>query len=489
MDKTKNTAVNERPKTAGELRELLANADSNSAKSGNLSARERITAIFDEGTFTEIAAYARRRISEFDSTAPDEFESVICGYGSVDGCLVYAFAEDIGRAKGSISEEAARKICQIYKLAIDNGCPVVGIFDSAGAYITEGVRALAGYGAIMKAVSQASGVIPQIAVCAGVVQGAAAVIAAMFDFVTTTEDSKVSVNPPFIVGGGTAKDSLENGIASISVKKDADAAAAVRELLGYLPSNNEEGGVETVCGDEVNRTIDYSYSSIDELIRAFADDGKYLKLGTEYAASITTGFITLGGFVCGIIGTDSSVDSGRLTSAGARKAARMISFCDSFRIPVITLVDTEGFTVSGDEEKNPFCSEIAKLAGTYASAKTPLITLVCGKAYGSAFSILGSKSIGADIVYALDTAKIGCMSPESAVALLWNNKISKNVTRESLEAKWTEEVDTVVAAASTGEIDDIIDGSEIRQRLASAVMMLSGKAASAPRRRHANMPL
>lgn len=483
MDKT-NIA-----QTVGELRELLLKTDAASAKNGVLGARERITGLFDEGTFTETAAYTSRRVSEFDDSTPDELESVITGYGSVNGRLVYAFAQDIARAKGSVSEASAKKICAVYKLAVENGCPIVGIFDSAGAYLPEGVRTLAGYGMIMKAVSAASGVIPQIAICAGIAQGASAVIASMFDMAIVTDDSKISVNPPFIVGGGTSKDSTEAGIAAYTTAGDIEAINAARELLSYIPSNNEEGTVELETNDEINRHINAELADVRALVKSFADDGKYLELYADHAKVVSVGFISLAGVACGIVGTDHAENAGRLTSAAARKAAKFISFCDCFGIPVITLVDSEGFAVSGDEEKNPFCAEIGKLAGCYAMAKTSLITLVTGTAYGSVFSVLGSKAIGADIVFATDTAKIGCMSAKSAVALLWNDKIDRDTTREELEAKWDAEVTTAVSAARAGEIDDIIEATEIRQRLASAVLMLSAKSTVVPRRRHANMPL
>lgn len=492
MAKTMFDSGSECPMTAAEFRELLLKNEK-PGKNGVLSARERITALFDEGTFTEIGAYTMRRLGEFDTEAEYEFESVICGYGSVEGCLVYAFSQDMSRTKGSVSEAAAAKIANIYKLAIENGSPVVGIFDSAGAYLPEGVRALAGYGKIMKAVSAASGIIPQIAVVPGTATGASAVIASMFDFVVATENSKISVNPPFVVGGGETKDSVEAGVVSITASDDFAACGAVRSLLAVLPSNNEEGIVETVCTDEVNRLIDTSaYAASGEikaLIAAFADNASYIEIGADYAKSVSTGFVLLDGVTCGIVATDASVEQGRLTSKGARKAAKFLSFCDSFGIPVITLVDTEGFAVCGEEEKNPYSSEIGKLAGVYAMAKTPLITLVCGKAYGSVFSVLGSKGIGADIVFALDSAKITCMSPASAVALLWNDQISAKITRADLEQKWAETEANVIAAAKAGEIDDIIESAEIRQRLASAVLMLAGKAVKAPGRRHATMPL
>lgn len=490
MDKTMIESVSGSncPKTASEFREFLLKNEKLS-KNGVLSARERITSLFDDCTFTEIGAYTSRRMSEFDKNAPDEFESVICGYGAVNGCLVYAFSQDMNRTKGSLSEAAAAKICGIYKLAVENGCPIVGIFDSAGAYLPEGVKALAGYGKLMAAVSRASGIVPQIAVVPGIAQGASAVIASMFDFVIATENSKISVNPPFVVGGGKTEDSVEAGLVSITAKTDAEAISDARELISYLPQNNEDGAFETGSNDEVNRIIEADTADAKALISAFADDGKYIELCADYAKSVTVGFVSLGTTVCGVVATNHTENEGRITSKAARKASRFISFCDCFGIPVITLVDSEGFAVCGEEEKNPYSSEIGKLASAYAGAKVPLITLVTGAAYGSVFSIMGSKAIGADIVFALEDAKISCMNAKSAVALLWNDKISSEVSREDLENKWNESVANPFEAAKAGEVDDIIEKGEIRQRLASAVMMLSVKSADTPFRRHANMPL
>ena len=489
MDKnmTQNVSA-ECPKTAAEFRSLLLKNEKQ-GKGGVLSARECIESLFDECTFTEIGAYTARRMSEYDKSSPDEFESVICGYGAVNGCLVYAFSQDMNRTKGAVSEAAANKICGIYKLAVQNGCPIVGIFDSAGAYLPEGVKALAGYGKLMAAVSKASGVIPQVAIVPGVAEGASAVIASMFDFVIATENSKISVNPPFIVGGGKTEDSVEAGLAAKVVKTDAEAVSAARELVSFIPQNNEDGAFETENNDEVNRLIDADTADAKNLISAFADNGKYIELYADYAKSVTTGLVSLGGTVCGVVATNHTENEGRLTSKAARKASRFVSFCDCFGLPVITLVDSEGFEVCGCEEKNPYSAEIGKLASAYASAEVPLITLVTGAAYGSVFSVLGSKSIGADIVFALEDAKISCLNAKSAVALLWNDKISADVSREALEEKWNETVANPFEAAKAGEVDDIIEKGEIRQRLASAVMMLSSKNAETPYRRHANMPL
>ncbi len=491
MEKIMNGSGSGVPKTAAEFRALIT-GDEKPGENGALNARERLTALFDEGTFTELGAFAvRRRDAEEAPTADPE--GVLTGYGSVDGCLVYAFAQDLGRTKGAVSDATADKIERLYRLAVENGCPVVGCFDSAGADLVSGVRALAAYGKIMKTVGAASGIVPQIAVAAGPVQGAAAVIAAMFDFVIATDSSTVSVSPAFVVGGGKSADCAESGAASFCVKDDAEAMKTVRALLSRLPSNNEEGAVEIPAQDDPDRQINLSAykdsRSVLDLLNEIGDAGSFLNVGKDTAPSLVTGFLTLDGTVVGVAASDRSVNGGRLTSLAARKAARFVSFCDSFSIPVLTVVDSEGFAVSGSEEKNPYCSEIGKLAGAYACAKTPLVTLIAGAAYGSVFSVLGSKAIGADLVLALDSARIGCLSPASAVALLENDRISGIVSRESLEKEWEENRMNVLFAAQAGEVDDIVEEAELRQRLISAVLMLSGKAASAPKRRHANMPL
>ena len=491
MEKILNGGGSGLPKTAAELRALLLQ-DEKPGNGGALNARERLTALFDEGTFTEIGAFAVRRRDSEETPASDP-EGVLTGYGSVDGCLVYAFSQDFGRTKGAVSDATADKIERIYRLAVENGCPVVGCFDSAGADLVTGVRALAAYGRIMKAVGSASGIIPQIAVAAGPAQGASAVIAAMFDFVIATENSTLSVSPAFAVGGGKPADSAETGAASFRAKDDADALSIARALLTRLPSNNEEGAVQTDAQDDPDRQTDLSAyrtsHAAADLLNEIGDAGSFLAVGADTAPSFVTGFLALDGTVVGVVASDRSKDGGRLTSLAARKAARFVSFCDSFSIPVLTVVDSEGFALSGAEEKNPYCAEIAKLAGAYASAKTPLVTLVAGAAYGSVFSVLGSKSIGADLVLALDSAHIGCLSPAAAVALLENDRVSGKVSRESLEKDWEENRMNVIHAARAGEVDDVVEEAELRQRLISAVLMLSGKAASAPKRRHANMPL
>ena len=395
-DKIKSVGV----KTASALRELLSRKEEETA--GTLDAKGRIERLFDAGTFSQIGTYVRRR-NDQDNAADDyDFESVICGWGAVNGRLVYAFSQDMSRSAGSVSETHARKICELYRLAMENGAPVVGIFDSAGAYIPDGVRVMAGYGKIMKAVSAASGIIPQIAVAAGNVSGAAAVICGMFDIVIKTDDASLSVNPAF---NTDAKGMADMGVTAVKTADAASAVAAAREILAYLPSNNCEETPEDISSDNANRAVTVASDDACEIIKAFADNGKLVELYADYAPEAVGGFVSVGGVSVGVVATNKSVNGGRLTAASVRKAARLVSLFDSFNIPTVTLVDSEGIDNSAASESSPFAAELAKLAGAYASATAPMITVITGEAYGSVYTVLGSKALGADIVYALDNMK------------------------------------------------------------------------------------
>ena len=471
-------------KTASALREILSAKDSETA--GTLNARERLEKLFDIGTFSEIGAYVRRRSSELETDPEYDFESVICGWGAVNGRLVYAYSQDISRTSGSVSEAHAKKICELYRLATQNGAPVVGIFDSAGALITEGVKALAGYGNIMKAVSSASGVIPQIALVTGNVSGAAAVICGMYDIVIKCEDAALSVNPKFNINAGDAADS---GITALKVPDVAAAVESAKLILNYLPSNNAEGTPEGISNDNVNRTVSIAVGDAYAIISSVVDDGRFVELYSDYAHEMVGGLASIGGVAVGIIATNKSVNCGVLSAPAARKASRLVSLYDSFNIPVITFVDSCGLDKNVDSESSPYAAELAKLASAYAASTAPVITVITGEAYGSAFTVLGSKALGADVVLALDSAKIAAMNASSAVAFLMNDQITAEVSRADLEKAWDESVATPVAAAASGEIDDIIDSSELRQRIAASVNMLSSKSMCSASRKHLTMPL
>ncbi len=471
-------------KSASALRDLMTKTET-SNESG-LSARGRLEALFDNGTFSEIGTYVRRRASEFISSDTDEFEGVICGWGAVNGGLVYAFSQDISRTSGAFTETHARKICELYKLAVENGAPVVGIFDSAGAYIPEGISVLAGYGKVMKAVSSASGIVPQIALVPGYASGASAVICGMFDLVVTTENGSVSVNAPF----NTKNDgSAVTGVSAISASDDASGIAAVKELLAYLPANNFEGAPDGLSADDINRLITLDTKDAFAVISSLVDDGKFVELYSEYAKEIVVGLASVNGSSVGVVANNKAVNGGAITANAARKASRAVSLFDSFNLPVITIVDSIGLARSSESENAPFASELAKLASAYAASSSALVTLVVGEAYGSAYTVMGSKALGADLVLAVDSAKIAAMNASSAVAFLWNDRISAKVSRDDLEVLWNEAVATPVEAAVSGEIDDIIDSAEARQRIGAALAMLSSKSGYVASRKHLVMPL
>ncbi|MBE6698950.1 MAG: hypothetical protein E7584_01730 [Ruminococcaceae bacterium] len=443
----------------------------------------KIAALFDPGTFVETGAYMKRG---------DDLTGVICGYGAVNGKLVYAFAQDSDRKKGAIDTLQAEKIAKLYGMAQKNGAPVVGMFDSAGAVVADGASVLSAYGKLLKVVSDASGVIPQIAIINGVCAGMAATVAAMFDVVVTIKDqSALYVNAPFLAGKeiGTPDYTAQNGLASINAENEEDALARAVQLVSILPSNCDEGVVVEDIFDDINRTVAIEGLTGKELIETLADAGTFVALGEAYATEMITGLASFGGVTCGVIANDAAVNGGVITCDGAKKAAKLIGFCDSFSIPVVTLIDSVGVATDAESEGAPLAAQLGKLAMAYATAETAKVSVVCGKAYGAAFTLMGSKALGADMVYALPTSEISVMAPASAVAFLWNDQITEKVTRADLVEKWTKECASPEAAAADGSIDDVVAASELRQRICAAVYMLMMKNAGAPARKHCNLPL
>ena len=480
--------------SAAELRRTLAAKDASSAiaaaKANALSARQLISSVLDAGTFVEIGAYVKR------TAECDEYEGVICGYGAVEARLVFVFAQDFYRMKGAFDDTQAKKICDLYNLALKSGAPVLGIFNSAGAVLGEGVDALSAYGKVMKAVSGASGIIPQIAYIDGICAGSAAVIASMFDIaVSVRERSRIYVTPTSLLGeqGGSAEYAAESGLVSKVFSTEAEALGGIRTLIGYLPQNNMEGTVTDLSEDDLNRRVDLSFlqaGSYDmrDVLSAIADHGRFTEVSEDYAKSAICAFAAIGGQACGIVANQPMANGGKLTPFAARKIAKFVSMCDSFAIPIVTLVDSEGPDTGAKNEGMAFAAELSKLAFAYTTAACPKVTVVIGKAYGSAFTLMGSKSIGADVAFALDTAKISIMSPRSAVAFLCNERVAEK-PREELEAEWAAENASPVRAAMHGEIDDIIASAELRQRICTSLFMLASKCAGTPERRHANLPL
>ena len=443
--------------------------------------KERIESLFDAGTFVELGAYTKRANSE------EEFESVVCGYGAVAGKLVFAFAQDSGRTKGAFGERHAKKIAGMYDLAIKNGAPVVGMFDSAGAVVYDGAAALAAYGKLMKCISAASGVIPQIAMISGVCGGSSAVAASMFDFTVTIKDkSKFYVNSPFVVG--EAFDSSATGISAAECDSDASALAYVKGIISAIPQNNAEGVVAADITDDINRSVAFDANNYKaaELVAQLADNGKFVRVYEKYAKNLCMGFVSFGGVMAAVIASDND---GTLDISAARAAAKMVSFCDSFGIPVVTLVDSCGLDVSADAEGAAYASELSRLALAYASSECAKVSVVLGKAYGAAFTLLASKTLGADLAYALEDACISVLSPEASVAFVWNDKVTEDKSREEVEAEWRERCASAADAADCGAIDDIIESADLRKRICAALAMLAYKADGVPARKHTVMPL
>ena len=449
--------------------------------------KERLESIFDAGTFVELGAFSRCQSN------PDELAGVVCGYGAVNGKLVFAFAQDSTRIKGAFDQKQAKKITDMYSLALKNGAPVVGIFDSMGAVVYDGVAALSAYGSVMKCVSKASGIIPQIAIVDGVCSGSMAVIASMFDFTVTVKDkSKLYVNPPFVVGDEVKSNdfALKTGISAFCADNESQAIAYVKDLIDLLPSNNTEGAFVGDVVDDLNREVSFDPSAytVDALVAQIADNGKSVKLYADYCSTLSAYFVTFGGILACVLASNPE-SKGLVDIKSARISSKLLSFCDSFNIPVVNLVNSEGLDVSLEAEASAYASELSRLASAYATSTNAKISIVIDKAYGAGFTLSGSKAIGADMAYALETACISVLSPEASVAFVWNDKINANVSRESLEAEWKEKCSSAAEACNLGEIDDVISPSELRKRICAALSMLAYKADGTPLRKHTNLPL
>jgi len=465
LDKYTKTEVCGLP-TVEELRASLLSGE-------NSDARTQIAMLFDESTFVETNAYAKRAFSDFLATEKaNELESVITGYGAIDGKLVFAFAEDASRMDGVIDERHAKKIVDLYSLAIKSGAPVIGIFNSNGTDVFGGAAGLAAYGKIMNAVATASGTIPQIAFVSGKCIGTAAAIAAMFDFVVKDSAATFYVSSPTLTGVENAQDAL-----LAYVGDTYSCSSYIRSIVSYLPDNSSVGVVVGECADNLNRKLgDLDFAGVAlSAVSVIADNGVYYEIMHDFEPSVSTVFATVGGVKCGIVASSYSENEGKLSVSVARKITKFVNFCNAFSIPVVTLVDSAGLAVEKNNETSYFAPEIAKLAYAYATATTPKITVILGHAIGASFVLLGSKSLGADLVYALNDSEIGALSAETGVAFAWNNYITLEKTRDQLVEEWKSTVSSPSVAAASGEIDDIISINELRARICSALLMLAYK--------------
>ena len=428
---------------------------------------QKVASLFDAGTFVEIGAYIKR------SGDSEVYDGIVCGYGSVSGKLAFAFVQDSERTRGAFDEAGAKKIEMLYDMAIKNGAPVIGVFDSAGGAVIDGSATLSAYGRFISCVARASGIVPQIAVYDGICTGMALTVANMFDIsVKVADKAELYLTP-------TAKD--KELFCSIEAEDESEAFAAVRNLVEILPQNNKDDA-SVMSGDDAGRAVAIDGLTGKALVEALCDNGVFTEINAR-VSGIVTGFAFFGGTLCGVIASDNTCDSGKIGFIGAKKASEMISFCDRFGISVLTLVDSEGLC----DCACPVCT--AGLASAYANATCAKVTAVVGKAYGAGFTLLGSKSVGADIELATPNAVISVMSPESAVAFLMNDKISADKSRADVEAEWCEKYASAVCAAEKGDIDDIVESETLRARICSALYMLAVKADGTPERKYARTPL
>ncbi len=461
-------------------------------KAGKYTAYELIEMLLDEGTFVETNAYVKAYANELSTADTQEYEGVVCGYGAVDGRLTFVYAQNAARINGAFSKAAAEKIVSLYDMAKKNGAPVVGIFDSNGAKLEEGIDVLSGYGKVMKKAALIKGKVPQVAVIAGNTAGAAATIASMYDVTVMVEGASFTQSPASVLVNegackeiGTAEYSYNKGNVSLVAKSAQEAFENVKDVLSYLPSNKLDKNVYTGVEDDPNRMTAEVASivatdgyDVHAVLASLSDGGKYTELNAAKSKSIVTAFMTVNGIVTGVVANNPK-EGGKLCTGCIRKATAFIKLCDTFGISVVTLVDTKGFSTECEVNGGRMSAETALLAQTYSCATVPMVTVNVGEAYGTAFTVMGSKELGADIVIALDSAKIGVLNPAASVALMWTEKMlgakAPIEKRKALEEEWALLMSTPLMAAHSGQVDDIIPAEQLRVKVASALEMLCMK--------------
>jgi methylmalonyl-CoA decarboxylase alpha subunit len=484
---------------------------------GKYTARERILKLLDEGSFVEIDAFVKHRCVNFgmeDKEAPGE--GVITGYGTVEGKLVYVFAQDFTVIGGSLGEMHAAKICKAQEMALKVGAPLIGINDSGGARIQEGVDALSGYGNIFYNNTIASGVIPQISVILGPCAGGAVYSPALTDFIFMVENtSKMFITGPEVIKtvtgeevsaedlGGAMTHNKVSGVAHFIDNSEEECIKKIKQLLSFLPQNNLEIAPCFDPSDDANR-IDEALNNIipdnpnkaydmKEVIYSLSDSGEFLEYQPYYAENIITGFMRLNGKSVGVIANQPNRLAGCLDINASDKAAHFIRTCDSFNVPLLTLVDVPGFLPGTSQEYGGIIRHGAKMLYAYPEATVPKVTVITRKAYGGAYIAMCSKHLGADVVLAWPTAEIAVMGPSGAANIIFRKEIKEAEDQVEKRNEKIEEYKNTVAnpfiAASRGYIDDVIVPSETRKRIISAFDMLAGKREQRPAKKHGNMPL
>jgi len=484
---------------------------------GKLTARERIDKILDPGTFTETGMFVTHRASGFGMEASrPATDGVVTGWGKIDGRLVYIFAQDFTILGGSLGEAHGRKIIQLMDLAYQNGAPVIGLYDSGGARIQEGVDSLASQAEMLYRNARASGVIPQIAVILGPCAGGEVYSPALNDFIFLVErNAYMFITGPDVVKavtheevdfdslGGAAVHREKSGIAHFTAPDEDALFAQLRLLLSFLPANNLDHPPHTHPADDPMRLIPgleevvptdpQQPYDVHAVIEAVADDGEFLEVQPDYAQNLVVGFARLDGFPVGIVANQAGYLAGVLDINASDKGARFIRFCDAYHIPLVTLVDTPGFLPGVDQEHSGIIRHGAKMIYAYSEATVPKVAVILRKAYGGAYIVMSSKHLRCDYNLAWPQAEIAVMGPEGAVKIIFRKEILKagdpDAASAELAGRYREAFANPYQAAARGYVDDVILPGETRVRLIAALESLRGKRQSAPPRKHGNIPL
>ncbi len=484
---------------------------------GRLTARERVAALCDPGSFTEIGVFVTHRCSDFGMESRRvPGDGVVCGAGRVDGRPIYVFAQDFTVFGGTLSESNARKICDVMDLALRTGAPIVGLNDSGGARIQEGVASLGGYAEIFYRNTLASGVVPQISAVFGPCAGGAVYSPAITDFVLMVrETSHMFVTGPNVIKsvtneevsfeelGGAMTHNSRSGVAHFATDDDLDCIATIRRLLSYLPQNNAEDPPSIAPEDDPERRDDELATIVPEepnqpydmkaVIGRIMDRGSFLEVHAHWATNIVVGFARLDGAVVGVVANQPSSLAGVLDISSSIKAARFVRFCDAFNIPLVTFEDVPGFLPGTAQEWGGIIRNGAKLLYAYCEATVPKLTVITRKAYGGAYDVMSSKHIRGDWNVAWPSAELAVMGAEGAVPIIFRRRIEEASEPEAEQKRLVEEYRRTFAhpyvAASLGYLDDVIEPAETRPRLITALRMLENKRQDRPPKKHGNIPL
>lgn len=466
---------------------LLNDLIEKNEKRADSNALKRLVALFDEGSFNELDAFA---LSDGNQS------SVICGFGTVCGSPVYAFSQNEQVLGGAVDKVQAAKIKKVYDLAAKTGAPIVGIYDSMGAKVDGGIDTLAAFGEMLLWSNNISGVVPQISVIAGTCSATAAMIAGAADFVIMSEKAQMFMTAPSILKAegekeetATAKACLKSGVAQLVAADDIEAVEKARELISILPSNNLSASPAVdstgVAGcEEKFRELAENANAL-ELIKNTADEDSVIELSADFGLNAVTALASVNGNTCGMV----AFKGGFIDADTCAKAARFVRFCDAFSLPVVTFVDSEGFEKTAKAENGGIVRAASMLSNAYADATCPKVSVINGKAIGAAYIALAGKGSNADVVLAWVDSVISALEPVSAVSLLWNDRISKGESREALAQKYVTTAANAFSAAANGNVDDVIDPAATRAKLIGIFDALGGKRVSTLPKKHSNMPL